>query len=111
MADWAGVRAVELGQGIGAGRIDPVELAEAFLAAVAAHPHGAAIYARATPERALAEEMAARERARAGLRRGILDGVPLSWKDLFDSAGTATEAGTAMLQMKISRLGPPVASA
>ncbi|MCC7319484.1 MAG: amidase [Rubellimicrobium sp.] len=101
MADWAGVRAVELGQGIGAGRIDPVELAEAFLAAVAAHPHGAAIYARTTPERALAEAMAARERARAGLRRGILDGVPLSWKDLFDSAGTATEAGTAMLQGRV----------
>lgn len=93
--------AADLGRGIGAGRIDPVELAESYLAAIVAHPQGAAIYARTTPDRALAEARAARDRARAGLRRGLLDGVPLSWKDLYDSAGTATEAGSAMLSGRI----------
>jgi aspartyl-tRNA(Asn)/glutamyl-tRNA(Gln) amidotransferase subunit A len=47
--------------------------------------------------RALAEAEAARARARAGARRGPLDGVPVSWKDLFDSAGVATEAGSRLL--------------
>jgi aspartyl-tRNA(Asn)/glutamyl-tRNA(Gln) amidotransferase subunit A len=42
--------------------------------------------------------MAAAGRAKAGLRKGLLDGVPLSWKDLFDTAGTATEAGSALLK-------------
>jgi aspartyl-tRNA(Asn)/glutamyl-tRNA(Gln) amidotransferase subunit A len=42
--------------------------------------------------------MAAASRAKAGLRKGVLDGVPISWKDLFDSAGIATEAGSALLK-------------
>lgn len=97
MLDWLRAPAAELGRGIGAGRIDPVTLAEAFIEAAKRHPHGATIYARLTPERALAEAEAARARAQTGVRRGLLDGVPLSWKDLYDSAGTVTEAGTAML--------------
>jgi aspartyl-tRNA(Asn)/glutamyl-tRNA(Gln) amidotransferase subunit A len=42
--------------------------------------------------------MGAANRAKTGLRRGLLDGVPISWKDLFDTAGTATEAGSALLR-------------
>lgn len=99
--DWAKMTAAETGREIEAGRADPVALAEAFLGAIAAHPDGARVYARTTPERALAEAGAARARARAGLRRHPLDGVPLSWKDLFDTAGTATEAGSALLRGRV----------
>ena len=95
---WAHLSAAELGREIGAGRIHPVELAEAHLDAIAAHPLAARIFARTTEARARAEAMAAAQRAKTGLRRGLLDGVPLSWKDLFDSAGTATEAGSALLR-------------
>jgi len=42
--------------------------------------------------------MAAAARAKAGFRKGLLDGVPISWKDLFDTAGVATEAGSALLK-------------
>lgn len=94
---WLWMTATELGRGIEAGGIDPRELAEVYLAAIDSHPDAPAIYARTTPERARAEADAAAARARAGLRRGPLDGVPLSWKDLFDSAGVATEAGSALL--------------
>ena len=78
MADWRTMTAADLGRGIGAGRIDPVALADAFLEAIAAHPDGARIYARTTAARARAEAEAAAARARAGQRRGLLDGVPLS---------------------------------
>ena len=88
----------DLGRAIGAGKVHPVELVEAQLAAIDAHPLAGRIYARVTPERARAEAMAAAGRAKAGLRKGLLDGVPLSWKDLFDTAGTATEAGSALLK-------------
>lgn len=97
MDDWGRTGAAELGRGIAAGRIDPVDLAEAMLDRGRAHPEAGRIYARLTPDRALAEARAARDRARAGLRRGPLDGVPLSWKDNVDTAGTATEAGSALL--------------
>ena len=98
---WLKMSAAELGRGIGAGDIDPVALAETFLAAIEAHPLGPRIYARTTPERALAEAGAARDRASAGLRRSPLDGVPVSWKDLFDTADTATEAGSALLAGRV----------
>jgi len=102
MADaWLWMSAAALGREIERGAIDPRELAEAYGAAVASHPEGARIYARTTPERARAEAAAAAGRARAGLRRGPLDGVPVNWKDLFDSAGTATEAGSALLSGRV----------
>lgn len=101
MTDWRRMSAGDLGRGIAAGRIDPAELTEAFLEAIAAHPDAARIYARTTPGRARAEAKAAAARARAGHRRHPLDGVPISWKDLFDTAGVATEAGSALLAGRV----------
>jgi aspartyl-tRNA(Asn)/glutamyl-tRNA(Gln) amidotransferase subunit A len=95
---WGHMTACELGREIGKGRIHPVELTEAFLDAIESHPQASRIYARATPARARGEAMAAAARAKTGLRRGLLDGVPVSWKDLFDTAGIATEAGSALLK-------------
>ena len=95
---WSRLTASELGREIAAGRINPVELTEALLADIDAHPLGPQIYARTTPARARAEAMAAAARAKTGLRKGPLDGVPLSWKDNFDTAGTPTEAGSALLK-------------
>lgn len=101
MTEWSGMSAAALGRGIEAGEIDPVALAEHFLTAIRGHDYGPRIYARLTEDRALAEAEAARERARAGLRRGPLDGVPLSWKDLYDTAGVATESGSALLKDRV----------
>ncbi|MBI1416994.1 MAG: amidase [Limimaricola sp.] len=97
MQEWLWASAAELGRGIGAGRIDPVALTQTYLDAIAAHPMTPRIYARVTAERALAEARAAAARAASGLRRGPLDGVPVSWKDNFDTTGIATEAGTALM--------------
>lgn len=101
MAEWREMSAANLGRGIGAGRIDPVELVETFLAAIEAHPDAPRIYARLTADRARAEAEAARGRARSGTRLGPLDGVPVSWKDLFDTAGVATEAGSRLLEGRV----------
>lgn len=95
--DWLRASAAEQGRAILAGLISPVEQAEAYLDAIARHPYGQRIYARPTADRARAEAIAAHDRARAGLRRGLLDGVAISWKDNIDSAGTATEAGSRLL--------------
>ena len=99
--DWHSKSAADLGRAIGAGQIDPVALTESFLDAIGGHRHGTRIYARLTRDRALAEAKAARDRARLGLRHGPLDGVPISWKDLFDTAGVATEAGSALLSGRV----------
>ncbi len=95
---WSNMTAADLGRDIDRGRINPVELTEFFLDAIATHPLAPRIYARTTEVRARGEAMGAAGRAKTGLRRGPLDGVPLSWKDLFDTAGTPTEAGSALLK-------------
>ena len=98
MNSWGHMTAADLGREIERGKIHPVDLTEHFLDAIAAHPLADRIYARTTETRARGEAMGAASRAKAGLRRGPLDGVPLSWKDLFDTAGTPTEAGSALLK-------------
>ncbi|WP_170791217.1 amidase [Ruegeria lacuscaerulensis] len=101
MQDWLTMTACDLGRGIGMGQIDPVELTETYLTAIDAHPYRDRIYARVTHDRARAEAKAAQDRAALGLRRSLLDGVPISWKDLFDTAGTGTEAGSALLKGRV----------
>ena len=99
--EWMKMGACDMGRAIEEGVIDPVELTEAFIAAIKDHPFGATIFARVTEERGRAEAKASAIRARSGLRHSILDGVPISWKDLFDSAGVVTEAGSNILAGRI----------
>ncbi len=98
---WLTMSMGDLGRGIGAGDIDPLDLTRTFLEAIGAHGFRDRIYARLTEGRALAEAEAASKRAAAGHRLGLLDGVPISWKDLFDTAGVATEAGSALLKGRV----------
>jgi aspartyl-tRNA(Asn)/glutamyl-tRNA(Gln) amidotransferase subunit A len=95
---WRKMTASGLGRAIGAKEIDPRALTDVFLAAADAHPSRDDIYTFLTPERARAEADAAAERARHGTRRGLLDGVPISWKDLYDTVGDVTRAGSAMTE-------------
>ncbi|WP_377509439.1 amidase [Octadecabacter sp. R77987] len=101
MQDWLWMSAADLGRGIGAGEIDAVALTDTYLDAIDAHPLRDRIYARVTHDRARAEARAAAVRAKAGQRLSVLDGVPVSWKDLFDTAGVATEAGTALMAGRV----------
>ncbi len=101
MQDWRWQTAADLGRGIATGAIDPVELTDVYLAAIDAHEFRDRIYARVTHDRARAEAKAASVRAATGFRRGPLDGVPVSWKDLFDTAGIGTEAGTALMAGRV----------
>ena len=99
MADnWLWMTAGDLGRAIGAGKINAMELTECFLDAISAHVHADLIYTRTTPRRARSMAMASADRAKLGTRIGLLDGVPLSWKDLYDTSGAPTEAGSALLK-------------
>lgn len=98
---WQDCTALELGKGIATGSIDPVELAEFFLDRITEADPNHLIYLRTTRERAVAEAMAARARAAAGLSLGPLDGVPISWKDLYDTAGVETAMGSPQLAGRI----------
>jgi aspartyl-tRNA(Asn)/glutamyl-tRNA(Gln) amidotransferase subunit A len=100
-AKWLWMTAADLGRGIEAGKIHPMELTEAYLDAIARHEYGNRIYSRTTPRRARSMAIAAADRAKAGQRIGLLDGVPISWKDLFDASGAPCEAGSALLAGRV----------
>lgn len=99
--DWLKASATEQGRAIMAGLVSPVDLAEGYLDAIDRAPLSPRIFARTTPQRAQPEAIAAHDRAKAGLRRSLLDGVALAWKDNIDSAGVATEAGSMLLEGRV----------
>ncbi|MEM1361586.1 MAG: amidase family protein [Pseudomonadota bacterium] len=108
LESWVWMSAAELGRGIEIGAIDPVALTQHFIAAAEGHEFSDRIFARLTADRALSEAQAAKARAEAGQRLGLLDGVPISWKDLFDTANVATEAGSALLKGRVPAEDCPV---
>ena len=81
---------------IQSGSLDPVELAEETLDGIRSY-RDRSLFVSLTPERAMAEAQAARDRVRAGRSRGLLEGIPIAWKDLFDHAGMATTAGSVVM--------------
>ncbi|MFB2552894.1 amidase [Ensifer soli] len=93
---FAGRSAAQLAALIQTGALDPVALAERTLDAIEAHPDKA-IFLSVSRERAVAEAKASSRRIREGRSLGLLDGVPVAWKDLFDTAGTVTTAGSTVL--------------
>lgn len=93
--------ALELGSAIGAGRADPVEIAEFFLDRIETEDPGRRCYVSLTRDRALAEAGAARRRAATGDRLSALDGVPISWKDLVDTAGHPTEGACRLFEGRV----------
>ena len=99
--EWLKMTACDLGRGIENSIIDPLDLTEIYLKAASESQFKNRIYARLTEERALREAEEASARAKAKSRKGLLDGVPISWKDLFDTTGVATEAGTGLLKNRI----------
>ena len=110
MNDWLTMTACDLGRAIGAGSIDPVALTQTYLAAIEGHQFANQIYVRVTSERAMSEAKAAADRAKSGHRLSLLDGVPISWKDLFDTAGVATEAGSQLLSGRVPGMDAAVLS-
>ena len=102
MSDFNSLTASELGDLIGQGEIDPVELTEHFLSRIETSPIEKKIYSTVTSQLALEQAKDAKKRAISGRRLSSLDGVPISWKDLFDIEGYPCEAGSELLAGRLA---------
>ena len=102
MSDFNSLTASELGDLIGQGEIDPVELTEHFLSRIETSPIGKKVYSTVTSQLALEQAKDAKKRAISGRRLSSLDGVPISWKDLFDIEGYPCEAGSELLAGRLA---------
>ncbi len=87
----------ELSALIQMGKVDPVEVTEEVLAGIAAYPDKA-VFTSLLEDRATTEAHAASKRLRQGRSLGLLDGIPIAWKDLFDIEGLPTTAGSKVLK-------------
>jgi aspartyl-tRNA(Asn)/glutamyl-tRNA(Gln) amidotransferase subunit A len=86
---------------VAAGEISPVELTTAYLQRIEKLNPVLTAYVEVTAERALADAAALSDEAAAGQLRGPLHGVPIALKDLVDTAGIPTRAGTAGYQDRV----------
>jgi aspartyl-tRNA(Asn)/glutamyl-tRNA(Gln) amidotransferase subunit A len=78
------------------GAASPVAVTEAILAGIEAYDDKA-VFTTLLRERALCEAAASEQRLKRGRSLGLLDGIPVAWKDLFDVEGLTTTAGSTVL--------------
>jgi aspartyl-tRNA(Asn)/glutamyl-tRNA(Gln) amidotransferase subunit A len=86
----------ELAAGLAAKEFSAVELAQHYLARIAAANPALNAFVTVTPERALADARRA-DATRAAGQAGPLNGLPLAHKDIFCTDGIRTSCGSRML--------------
>jgi aspartyl-tRNA(Asn)/glutamyl-tRNA(Gln) amidotransferase subunit A len=92
--DWT---MAETGERLASGTTSPVEVVEAYLSAIQERDGDVNAYVTVASERARADAARAEQELRAGARRGPLHGVPVALKDLVETAGIRTTAGSRIL--------------
>lgn len=81
--------------------LSPVELAESMLARIERLNPRLNAYMTVTAEAALDQARSAEKEIAAGENRGALHGVPIAHKDLFDTKGVRTTAGSKVLADRV----------
>ena len=93
--------ATQIGKEINLGRVCPIELTEAYLDKINLCQKSKSIFTTVMTDHALKQALNAKMRVKDNTRLSLLDGVPISWKDLFDTSGFRTEAGSALLKGRV----------
>lgn len=83
----------QLSQLIRSREISPVEVTQAQLARIEALDGSLHSYARVTPDLALQQAQLAEDDLSKGVCHSPLHGIPIAFKDLFDTVGVVTAAG------------------
>src|SRR5262245_23712497 len=100
----------QLAADLAAGRTSSRRLTEEALARIADPAgEGARAFIKVYRENALAEADFSDRLRKGGARRSVVDGLPVSIKDLFDVAGDVTRAGSKILQQKADKDAAAVA--
>lgn len=91
----------ETGDLISQGWVSPVELTEAYLRRIDLLDPQLISFITITADLALEQAHAVQEEIRRGVRRGPLHGIPLAIKDLFETTGVRTTAGSKQLAQHV----------
>ncbi|GAB2723179.1 amidase [Nocardia thraciensis] len=94
----AAMTAVELVTAYSAGALSPVEATRAVLDAIAERDGELNAFCLVDPERALMQAKESEARWHSGHVQGLLDGVPISIKDIFLTEGWPTRRGSTSIE-------------
>ena len=83
--------------------LSPLKLLEEYFDNIRNQPHSKNIFTEVFHEIALKEAEEAEKRQKSGLRKSLLDGIPINWKDLFDIEGKASEGGSLLLSGRVAK--------
>jgi aspartyl-tRNA(Asn)/glutamyl-tRNA(Gln) amidotransferase subunit A len=97
--DLTAVPLTEAARRIEAGLLSPIDLTEAYLSRIARLDGGLGAYVTVTPDRARADARRAMSRGRGGGRP--LRGIPIAHKDLFETAGIRSAAGSRLFEAHV----------
>ena len=100
-ADLARLSLAEAAELVRRKKVSPVELTRACLARIDALNPALNAYITVTAESALAQARDAEAEVQRGKWRGPLHGIPIGLKDLFDTAGVRTTAGSALFKDRV----------
>ncbi|WP_051406866.1 amidase [Nocardia sp. CNY236] len=92
--DPTALTAVELVSAYASGALSPVEATEAILRAIADRDGALNAFCLVDPDRAMVQAKESEARWQSGHARGLLDGVPISIKDVFLTEGWPTRRGS-----------------
>ena len=82
-------------------KLSPVELTQAYLDRIEALDGRVKSYVTLLPEAALQEARTAEDEIARGVYRGPMHGVPVSYKDLYDTAGVRTTGQSKALEHRV----------
>ncbi len=98
MTDIAALTAAQLGAAMAAKTLSPVEVTQAYLARIERLNGAINAFVTLDAEGALAAARAAEAEIMRGQQRGPLHGVPIAHKDLYETRGMRTTAGSRVLE-------------
>lgn len=101
MSDPTSLSLAEASRAIARRELSPRELTRACLERIERLNPRLNAFVLVTADRALAEAAHAEEELLAGQYRGPLHGIPIAFKDLYDTAGIETAAGSAVLRGRV----------
>ncbi len=91
----------ELGPLLRDKRVSPVEVTQAYLERIDALNEALNAYITVTGDQALADAVRCEEEILRGDYRGLLHGVPVALKDLYDTAGVRTTAASKIYAQRV----------
>ena len=102
MKDYTNISATLQGKLIGERKLCPVDLFESYFDKINNTPDKELIFSEILKESALEEAKASKKRAENDVRLSKLDGVCITWKDLFQIKNHETQAGSRLLKGNLS---------